>query len=151
DVSSYGFGGYGAVLSGAFMKHDEAYQCGQLALRLNERFDNHRLVSKLFYLNGAFLTPWVRPFSDALAQLHVAAETGLKYGDTAYEAYAAATLSVITFCQSAGLAEVRACAESGRVITSRRRDDDMTAMVSAHARFAAALQSDSALDLGNAE
>jgi predicted ATPase len=151
DVSSYGFAGWGLVLSGAFGKHAEAYELGQLALRLNERFENPHLVSKLFHLNGTFLTPWVRPFAEAEEQLRQSSATGLRYGDTAYEAYAAATLSVITFCASRELAAVQACAESGRVITSRRRDDDMTGIVSAHARFAAALRGDDTPDLGGAD
>jgi predicted ATPase len=152
NVSSYGFAGWGLVLSGAFLKHDEAYQLGQLALRLNERFDNHHLVCKLHHLNGTFLTPWVRPFAEAQEQLRISGETGLKYGDTAYEAYAAATLSVITFAESRDLAVVQDCAERGRVITSRRRDDDMTGVVGAHARFAAALRApDARRDLGDGE
>src|SRR5262249_4271233 len=125
DVSSYGFAGYGLVLSGAFLKQEEAYQFGQLSLRLNERFKNPRLVSKLLCLNGTFLTPWVRGFAEAEEQLRRSNAAGLKYGDTAYEAYAAATLAAITFCESRDLAEVQSCAERSRVITSRRRDDDM--------------------------
>jgi predicted ATPase len=151
DVSSYGFAGYGLVLSGGFMKHEEAYQLGQLALRLNERFQNHRLISKLFHLNGTFLTSWVRPFAEAKAQLRSGCAAALKYGDIAYEAYSAATLSLITFCHAADLAGLQACAESGRVTTLRRRDDDMTGMVAAHARFAGALRSGTTWDLGNAE
>ena len=153
DVSSYGFAGYGLVLCGAFLKMDEACAFGQLSLQLNERFQNHRLVSKLHCLNGTFLTPWVRPFADGEAQLRLSSEAGLKYGDTAYEAYSAATLAVITFCESADLAGVQACAERSRVITSRRRDADMTVMMSVFERYAAALRglTHSPTDLTNAE
>jgi predicted ATPase len=151
DVSSYGFAGYGMVLSGAFMKHEEAYQFGQLALRLNERFQNHRLVSKLFHLNGTFLTSWVRPFAEAKAQLRAGGEAALKYGDVVYEAYSAATLSLVTFCHAADLAEMQTCSESARATTMRRRDDDMTGMAAAHARFAGALRAGATWDLASPE
>jgi predicted ATPase len=138
--SAFAFAGYGLVLAGAFGKYEEAYAFGQLAQRILERLHSHAFTCKVYFLNGTYLTSWVRPFAEAKQQLRLARDAGLKNGDMAYEAYSAATLSVITYCEAEHLAKMQACAESSYEITSRRRDEDMSAMMIAHARYCAALR-----------
>jgi hypothetical protein len=144
DVSAYGLAGYGAVLSGAFGRCHDAHAFGQVALRLNERFGNAALTSKLYFLNGTYLTTWARPFAEAREQLRFARQAALASGDTAYEAYSAATLVIIHYCEAVELPMLESCAQDSLAVTTRRRDDDMSAIVSAQLRFAAALRGDSA-------
>jgi predicted ATPase len=152
DLSSYGFAGYGLVLSGGFFKHDEGYQLGQLSLQLNERFANPRLVAKLHTLKGCFLAPWVRPMAEGTEELAFAMRAAVKHGDAAYEAYSAAVWAVTIFCGPSDLATVQAATESAREITVRRRDRDMTAAVELTGRYAAALRGlTGARDLSNHE
>ncbi|UJR81895.1 serine/threonine-protein kinase PknK [Sandaracinus amylolyticus] len=140
DASAYGFALYGAVLSGAFGDHANAHAFGRLSLVLQERFRSERFACKLLFVNGTYLTPWVEPFAAAKAQLRDAVSVGTRYGDTAYEAYSAGTLSVITYCDAAHLGELRETAEACRAIAVRRRDVDMAALASTHARYAAAMR-----------
>jgi predicted ATPase len=153
DASAWGFGGYGTVLGGAFGNYEDAYQFGRLSLKLHERFKSPRLECRIYFLNGTYLTPWMRPFSEAKAQIRHAIASAQRYADTVYEAYSAATLSVVTYCEAEHLVAMQERAEASRVLTTRRRDVDMTAMMSAHARYCQALRglTDDATRLGNGE
>jgi predicted ATPase len=140
DASAYGFTGFGTVLSGVFDKYEAAYEFGQLGLRVNERYPNDRFRCKLLFQAGTYLTPWVRPFTEGIALIRKAIEIAQQSGDAIYEAYAAGTLSVITYCEAAHLKGVQETAEASREITMRRRDRDMSALVDMHARYCAALR-----------
>jgi predicted ATPase/serine/threonine protein kinase len=140
ESSAYGVAGYGIVLSGAFGKHEEAHAFGELALRMQERFPDQRLTSRIYFLNGLYLTGWIRPFADAKKQLRAGLESGLQNGDMVYEAYSAGALSVVTWLESLHLADVQAEAESARVVTTRRREEDMAAVAIAYVRYCGALR-----------
>ena len=139
DASAYGLAGFGAVLAGAFGKCHGAHAFGQLALQLNERFRNDQLASKLYFLNGTYLTAWARPFAQAREQLRLARTAAVRSGDTAYEAYSAATSTLIDYCDGADLRAAEAHAERALVVTRRHREQDMSGIISAQLRFAAAL------------
>jgi predicted ATPase len=141
SVSSFGFAGYGSVLVAGFGRHEEGYAFGQLALRLNERFQDDRLLCKVLFQNGTFLTGWVRPFAEAKEQLDQACVEGARAGDIAYEAYAAATRSLICYCGATDLRGMQDYGERARAIAKSRREDDMAGIGAAVARFAAALRS----------
>lgn len=140
DVSSYGFAGYGLVMTAAFGKHAEAHQLGELSLALDRRFGNERLSSRLYFVSGTYLAPWALPFAEAKQRIRKGWELGHRYGDAAYEAYAAATLSMMSLNEACDLAEQQACAEWARGITDLRRDRGMTGMVIAHQRYYATLR-----------
>ncbi len=152
NVSSYGFGGYGLVLSAAFGNREEGEAFAQFALTLNDRFANLGLASKLQMIAG-MLVPWVRPFGDAKEHLRTGYETALKIGDTTYECYCAVVLSIVSFCESADLAAVEADATWAREVSVRRKERAMVGVPDAHARHAATLRglTPSLLDLGTAD
>ncbi|HEY2514926.1 MAG TPA: AAA family ATPase [Polyangiaceae bacterium] len=151
DVSSYGFGGYGLVLSAAFGRREEGEAFSRFALVLNERFKNVALASKLRFIAG-MLTPWVLPFDAAKEHLREGYEIGLKIGDTTYECYSAVVLSIVWFCESRDLSAVQERAEWAREVSARRKDRAMVGVPDSHARHAATLRglTPSAFDLGNA-
>jgi predicted ATPase len=140
DVSSYGFGGYGLVMTAAFGRHAEAHQLGELALALNRRFGNERLASRLYFISGTYLAPWVLPFADAKERIRTGCELGHRYGDAAYEAYSAGTLSVMWLVEARDLAAQQECAEWARSIADLRREPNMSGMVIAHQRYYATLR-----------
>jgi predicted ATPase len=152
NVSSYGFGGYGLVLSAAFGKREAGAAFARFALDLNERFENLALTSKLQMIAG-MLVPWVRPFADAKAHLRDGYEVALKIGDTTYECYCAVVLSIVSFCESNDLAAVQADAEWARDVSVRRKERAMIGVPESHARHAATLRglTPNLLDLGTAE
>jgi hypothetical protein len=145
DASSFGFAGYGVVLAGAFGKTEEAAAFGRLALSLNERFRNDGLAARLLQINGEFLVGWVRPFDEAKALLTASYERALKAGDTAYEAFAACSLSHVSLLESANAAKVQVTSEWAREVCVRRRDWNMAGSVEAHARYAATLRGERAI------
>jgi predicted ATPase len=152
NVSSYGFGGYGLVLSAAFGNREEGAAFAQFALALNERFQNLALTSKLQMIAG-MLVPWVRPFADAKEHLRSGYDVALKIGDTTYECYCAVVHSIVSFCESTDLAAVQSDAEWARDVSVRRKERAMIGVPEAHARHAATLRglTPSVLDLGTAE
>jgi len=153
NVSSYEFGGYGLVMTGVFGKHAEAHQLGEVSLALDRRFENDRLSSRLYFVSGTYLAPWALPFAEAKQRIRKGWELGLRYGDAAYEAYSAATLSMMSLNEAHDLAEQQACAEWARGITDLRRDRGMTGMVITHQRYCATLrgQTDDVLSLSTDE
>jgi predicted ATPase len=151
DMAPFGFAGYGLVLAGIVGRREEAAAFGELALRLVGRQGNDRLAAKLYVQNGGYLRHWVRPFPEAKELLRTAHRLGVQNGDAAYEVYAATILSVVTFCESATLAQVEETGAWARDVGARRRIKDMTAVPDIHARYAAALRGESqGFDLGDA-
>jgi hypothetical protein len=150
DVSAYGFAGYGTVLAGGFNEHAEGAAFGRLALALNERFENESLEAKLRLLNGLFILPWTRPFTEAKDELRRSYDAAVKHGDTAYEAYAATNLSVLSFCGGEAPASLQSTGEWAQEMSTRRREIDMAGMNAAFARYAATLRglTPNPLDLG---
>jgi predicted ATPase len=140
SASAFGFAGYGTFLSGTLGKYADAYEFGQLSLRVNDRFQDPRLTCKLLFQNGTYLTPWVRPYWEAREQLVQAGKAGLRGGDLAYEAYSAATLAIVTYCEAADLGVMQERGESARDIAASRRDYHMSGIGAALARYCAALR-----------
>jgi predicted ATPase len=138
-VSSYSFAVYGTVLSAVFGKHEEGDAFGRLALALNERFHNTKLAARLHFLYGGWHANWVRPFRDGVEFLRTAHQLATKYGDTAYETYAASTRALVCFSESSDLVSLKAMAEWAQQIGARRQDKDMTGFAEVFARYAAAL------------
>jgi hypothetical protein len=150
DASSFGFAGYGLVLVGAFGKYEEGVAFGRLALELNERFGNAALGARLMQINGEFLAAWRQPFAEAKRLLSESYEQASREGETAYEAFAACSLSHLSMLEAADLARAEATSEWARDVCVRRHDWNMAGSVEAHARFAATLRDERALraDLG---
>ncbi len=150
-ASPYGLAGYGLVLAGAFGKREEAEGFGKLAIQVNERVGSVASSARL-YMQNAFISHWVRPFSEAKALLRSAHQLAMKHGDAAYEVYSATILSVVSFCESAELGSVQEVGDWAREVAVRRRDRDMAAAPDIHARQAAALRglTPSPHDLGTA-
>jgi hypothetical protein len=140
DVSSFGFAGYGLVLAGAFAKYDEAAAFGRVALALNDRFRNAGLAARLFQINGEFLVAWVQPFAEAKKLLGTSYERARREGETAYEAFAACSLSHVSLLEGADVERMHATSAWAREVCVRRRDSNMAGSVEAHARYAATLR-----------
>ncbi len=153
EVSSYAFAVYGTVLTAVFSKHEEGEAFGRLALALNERFQNRKLAARLHFLYGGWHANWVRPFKDGIEYLRTSHELATKYGDTAYETYAASTRSLVEFSEAALLPSLQATSEWAMEVGARRQDADMTGFAEVFARYAAALREDprSARDLGTSD
>jgi hypothetical protein len=140
DVSSYGFTTYGVILEGAFGKLAEAAAFGRLGLALHERLRNESLGAKLYLINGQFLTPWVHPLAESQALLRTAYGIATSQGDTVYEAYAACSLSHLSFIESRDLGAHVEVTEWAREVCERLKDRNMAGSVASHRRYLATLR-----------
>jgi tetratricopeptide (TPR) repeat protein len=147
-VSSYGFAGYGLVLSAAFGKHTEGASFGRVALALNDRFKDQSLAGKLHFIEASYLAPWTRPIAEAHEALRRAYDKSIRSGDRAYEIYSVLHLSMMEFFEATNLETLQATAERGQEISVRRREadviDDSNRVI---ARYAAELRSPTAPEL----
>jgi serine/threonine protein kinase len=148
DASSFGFAGYGLVLAGAFGKYQEAAAFGRLALALNERFGDEALAARLLQINGEFLAGWLQPFAEARRLLSDSFARASQEGETAYEAFAACSLSHVSMLEATDLARAQATSEWARDVCVRRHDWNMAGSVEAHARYAATLRGKRAVHVG---
>ncbi|MEM7347649.1 MAG: GAF domain-containing protein, partial [Chloroflexota bacterium] len=106
DASAFAYGAYGVILIaglGAFRLGDAF---GQLALNLNERFDNHQLKSKIGVLFGISIHPWKYPLSLKQSRLIQAYQDGLNSGDLLYAAYAIRGYIINLYIKGAPLLQV---------------------------------------------
>jgi predicted ATPase len=144
--SPFSLAGYGVALSGVVGDFEGARRLGQAALRLQERFPNAQFTARIYWVNGLWLTPFVRPYAEAEAELRRVCGAALEVDDVgieAYppvEAYAAGALTAVTACSSMPLAELQALAEATSRVAAQRRDHDMFALSSSHARYCATLR-----------
>lgn len=75
------------VLGGALKDYNSAYQFGQLALNLNERYANVQLDSKLRFMFTWFCNHWKRPAQENLEIALDGYRKGGEYGDLVFASY----------------------------------------------------------------
>jgi predicted ATPase len=132
--SAFGFVGYGLVMSGAFGQYQKGFDLGRLGTRLDERLGTGELEAKLHMIAGAFMTPWVRPYAEARAQLRRAQEAGLRIGDLAYRTYAAIGETFVV--ELGGLVD-EIVSSTTAAIDIARRNRDFDQMMQAEIRLRA--------------
>jgi predicted ATPase len=125
--SAHGFVGYGMTLAGSFGRYRKAFELGQIAIRLDERFGVGEWEARVRYLAGNFLIPWVRPLAEALPHVRRAAVAGLRLGDTAFWTYAATSIGSLLEMQAASVSEVLSAANAALEVARRCQNRDWTA------------------------
>lgn len=75
------------VLGGALKDYDSAYQFGQLALNLNQRYANVQLDAKLRFMFTWFCNHWKRPAQENLEIALEGYHRGEEYGDFIFGSY----------------------------------------------------------------
>lgn len=89
DVSSYGYAGYGMFLGTKLGAFETGSAFGNLAVRLNDRFNNSALKAKVYFVHGAFVQPWTVHLNQSLPFLRTAYQAGVESGDLTWAAYSA--------------------------------------------------------------
>jgi histidine kinase len=87
--SSHGYSNYGGVVAAMMGEYQLAYQFGQLAMQLTEKFDNMYLRCKDSMLFGNFMSPWVRHIKETEAINLEGFKLGLETGELQYPGYIA--------------------------------------------------------------
>ncbi len=144
DVSAYGFAGYGLVLSGLFGRHTQARAFGEVAAKLNERFDNRWLQPKVDLINGIFIQPWTDRFEACEEILARGSALSTENADFAHAAYNATSLACVMYYRGAPLERVTHKAAAMKMYARQARDHDMTAVLEVVERASMCLRGETA-------
>lgn len=97
----------GIFLGGVLGRHQAGYEFGQLALAMNDRFDNLKQRSEINFVSGYFTHFWLKHARDTEAYYRAAHENGLQTGDFFHLSCAACTLVESQFIRGVLLHEVK--------------------------------------------
>ncbi|HEY0134658.1 MAG TPA: hypothetical protein VGB85_11275, partial [Nannocystis sp.] len=109
--TAYGLAGYGLYLAGARRDTARAFEFGQYALKMRDRFADPSLGARIFHIVGGLITPWTQPFAVAAAILEQGYAIGVQTGDFAAATYNTTTLVLVLAARRHSLHAVRATAE----------------------------------------
>jgi PAS domain S-box-containing protein len=107
SFSSFAYATYGGpILNGAIQDFEEAYQFGNLALSVAERFDSKKLRSKVLQMVAAHIMHCKDHVRATLPLLQESYETGLETGDIEYGTYSAGFMCMYSHFAGLNLAKV---------------------------------------------
>ena len=87
NVSSYGYMLYGMILGAGFLQYQDAYKYGQVAIAIQEKYNNKAIECKLLRVYGSYVASWIQPHEQTLSILHKAYMSGIENGDFFYSTY----------------------------------------------------------------
>jgi predicted ATPase/transcriptional regulator with GAF, ATPase, and Fis domain len=105
EDSAYGYVTHAITVGPVEHRYAEAYEWGELALGVNERFGDIKRRAKIHQQIHAHVKLWRRPFAECVHHAREAAAVGLQAGDFAYAGYGAATESWPAFMASRDLTQ----------------------------------------------
>ena len=88
DLSCSAYPSYGLILGSVLGDFKAGHEFGKLGLRLNEKFNNHKLQCKLNMMMGTFLNHWRMPAKTSLDYLERSFQSGSESGDLVFAGYA---------------------------------------------------------------
>jgi predicted ATPase/serine/threonine protein kinase len=138
--SAFPLAGYGLILSGALGKFQEAYDFGQLGLRLNRRAGHDRNTPKVSALTGGWLTSLLRPLPEAEIQLREGLEAATRHGDIAYESYLSVLIALNAQQSGSDLVQTQCSAEEVYATARRRQQDEIIGASDAVVRYCTAVR-----------
>jgi predicted ATPase/transcriptional regulator with GAF, ATPase, and Fis domain len=127
EDSAYGYVTHAITVGPVRRQFEAAYEWGELAIAVNERFGDTKRRAKIHQQIHAHVKLWRQPFDACVPHAREAARAGLEAGDFAYAGYGAATESWPAFLASRDLSQfvrdyMPALAFLGRVNMSGFRD-----------------------------
>ena len=93
EDSAYGYVTHAITIGPVQRQFAQAFEWGELALAVNERFGDIKRRAKIHQQIHAHVKLWRRPFAECIPHAREAANVGLQAGDFAYAGYGAATES----------------------------------------------------------
>jgi PAS domain S-box-containing protein len=84
DKSSYAYAVHALMLVGVYGEMAQAFEFAEMALRLNDRFNNARLRGALLHLHGDHVNFWRRHFTTGVPILEQGIRACLEVGDLVY-------------------------------------------------------------------
>ncbi len=87
DVSPFAYSTYGMILGGVFGNYESGYKFGELALKLNEKFNNNAIKNKPPFAFYTFINHWKRHTKEDIDSLAKVYQASLDCGDLIYAGY----------------------------------------------------------------
>ena len=81
DISAHGYAFWGIISGSRLLEYEYGYEFGQLALNLNEKYNNVNLTCKVFNLFGALISPWRSHLKTSIPLLRNGYQAGVETGD----------------------------------------------------------------------
>lgn len=88
EKSCVAYSGYAVVLASIYGDIASGYAFSELALRLNERFNDVSRKGSLLFVHSNYLNFWHRPFSENVPVMELAFRSCLEVGDLVWAGYA---------------------------------------------------------------
>lgn len=88
STSPIAYAWHGSTINAISEQFDQAYEFGQLAIKLNEqKIQNSAIACKIYNMVANFISPFKEPLKDSLPSLRHAYSLGLESGDKLYASY----------------------------------------------------------------
>ena len=124
----------GIFLGGVLGRHQAGYEFGQLALAMNDRFNNLKQRSEINFVSGYFTHFWLKHARDTEAYYRAAYENGLQTGDFFHLSCAACTLVESQFIRGVPLPEVQKLGGDYLALMQRIGSDEASGAITATLR-----------------
>jgi PAS domain S-box-containing protein len=140
DQSSYAYAVHALMLVGVYGELAQAFEFSEMALRLNERFNNARLRGALLHLHGDHVNFWRRPFATGVPILEQGLRACLEVGDLVYAGHLAFLMVWQAIERGDPLAEARTLATRNAKFARQSRNDAVYETIQLEQQFVASLQ-----------
>src|SRR3954466_614326 len=140
DQSSYAYAVHALTLVSVYGELAQAFEFSEMALRLNERFDNARLRGTLLRLHGDHVNFWRRHFATGVPILEQGFRACLEVGDLVYAGHLAFLTVWQAIERGVPLREVRTLATRNAEFARRSHLDAVYQTIELEQQFVASLQ-----------
>jgi predicted ATPase/signal transduction histidine kinase len=104
--SAFAYSAYGLLIGSAFNDYETGYQFGQLAFKVNEKFQDLSLSGKIYFMFGAFINHWKQHVKEDLYFLKKSFEYSNQIGDRNFSAYAANVIAAEIYYKGDPLTQI---------------------------------------------
>jgi predicted ATPase/signal transduction histidine kinase/DNA-binding response OmpR family regulator len=104
--SAYGYVTYGFFLAAILADYRKAYEFGQLALQVCERYKAIYLRGRIMFIAACFINHWIEPLEDIRLFFQDSLKSCMETGDLNFAAYCAVALSYYYFVRGDNLDKV---------------------------------------------
>ena len=140
DQSSYAYAVHALTLVSVYGELAEAFEFSEMALRLNERFNNARLRGTLLHLHGDHVNFWRRHFATGVPILEQGFRACLEVGDLVYAGHLAFLTVWQAIERGVPLAEARTVATRNAEFARQSHIDAVYQTIELEQQFVASLQ-----------
>jgi len=121
--SSYGYAGYGFLLSSVLQDVNSAMAFGDLSLKLVDKLKAESLRPRIDFMVNSFIRNWKNPAREIALVLKEAYQTALELGDVEYAVYSCMTYSYISYFTGKELTALEQEVDAYRKATAQMKQE----------------------------